>query len=215
MNPRNARRLLLSAFAISILIHLLGVPLVNWRLATPRDVPERMTISSVRIIRRIVRTPPPRTPAPLPTAVSTPKAARTTKIAVPIMANSSGPGRPSVQVATATATPSATPRPQKLPTPSTGGCVTPNAPAAVKSPAPIPDIPLEAREAAKSGIAQVHVRVSETGAVLEAGVTASLGSDALDQIAVSIAKASQYSPALQQCKPIAGTYEFRVRFVTP
>jgi TonB family protein len=213
MNPRNARRLLLSAFAISLLIHLLGVRLVHWRLATPVDVPERMTISSVRIVHRIVRTPPPHTPAPLPTAPSTPKAARTTKVLVPSVRNSAGPPRSSVKVATATATP--TPSPSPVPTSSAGGCVTPNAPAAVKAAAPVPEIPLDARESAKSGIAQVHVRLSESGAVLEAGIVSSVGDDGLDQLAVNMAKSSRYSPALQKCKAIAGTYEFRVKFVTP
>lgn len=215
MNPRSARRLLLSAFAISMLIHLLGIPFFHWRVATPVDVPEQMTISRVRIFHRVARTPPPPTPAPLPTAASTPKAARRTKITVPTVHNSSGPARPSMNVASATATPSPTPTPQKLPTPSAAGCVTPNAPAAVKSPAPVPEIPLDARETAKNGIAQVHVRLSESGAVLQAGIVSSVGNDGLDQVAVTMAESSQYSPALLKCKAVAGTYEFRVKFVTP
>ena len=136
---------------------------------------------------------------------------------MPRIANSTGPGQLTVSVATATATPSPTPSPQRLPTPqpAKGGCVVPNAAAAIKTAAPVPEIPLDARASAKNGITQIHVRLSEAGAVLDAGVSMSSGSDGLDQIALAMAKASQYSPTLVQCKAVAGTYEFRVKFVTP
>jgi len=217
MSLRNARRLLLIAFAVSILIHLLGVRLVHWRIATPVEVSEKMTISRIVVIHRTKRTPPPNTPAPVPSAAATPKSTHKTKIAVPRVANMSGPGRPPTTVTTATATPTASPPPVRLatPVPIKGGCTEPNAPAAVKTAAPVPDIPLAARERAKSGITQVHVRLSDQGFILEAGVAVSSGSDGLDQIALAMAKGSQYSAALQQCKPIAATYEFRVKFVTP
>ncbi|MFN2528712.1 MAG: energy transducer TonB [Candidatus Baltobacteraceae bacterium] len=217
MSPRNARRLLLIAFAISIVIHLVGVRLVHWRIATPVEVPEKMTISHIVVIHRMTRTPPPKTPAPLPSAASTRKNLPRTKIAVPRISKTSGPGRPRTRVATVTATPSSSPRPLHLPTPlpNKGGCSDPNAPAAVKAAAPIPEIPLAARVTAKNGITQVHVRLSDQGSVLEAGVAVSSGSNGLDQIALEMAGGSQYSAALQQCKPIASTYEFRVKFATP
>ena len=216
MTRRNARRLLLLAFALSILIHLLGVRFVHWQYATPVETPERTTITHLVVIHRMRNTPPPNTPRPQPSARSTPKPARTTKIAVPKIANTSGAGRPAITAATVTATPPATPKPQRLPTPvPLSGCVTPNAPAAVRAAAAVPDIPVEARVAAKNGTTQVHVRLSDQGTVLDAGVALSSGSDGLDQVALQMARATQYSAALQQCKPVAGTYEFRVKFVTP
>ncbi len=217
MSPRKARRFLLIAFAISIVIHLVGVRLVHWRIPTPVEVPEKMTISRIVVIHSVTKTPPPNTPAPLPTAAATPKKMPATKIAVPRVLSTSGPARPTETVAPVTATPSASPRPLRLPTPvpNKGSCTDPNAPAAVKTAAPIPEIPLAARQTAKNGTTQVHVRLSDQGSVLEAGVAVSSGSDGLDQIALGMAKGSQYSAALQQCKPVASTYEFRVKFATP
>jgi TonB family protein len=93
--------------------------------------------------------------------------------------------------------------------------VDPNAAAAVRSTPPPPEIPTAARENSKRGIAQIRVALSDTGEVTGAAVEGSSGSGALDQIALDFAKGATYSPALAQCRAVAGSYLFKVKFTTP
>ena len=207
--------MLLLAFALSILLHLIGVRFVHWRLAVPVDVPESVTLSHIVITHIVRHTPPPHTPQPLPSASIAPK--RKTPLNLPhITQHGRGPGAV-MQVGSVTPTPS--PTPAHLSTPvvaPSGGCVTQNAPAAVKSTPQPPDIPAIARQgAAKGGLVQIHVRLSEQGAVTDAGVQSSSGNADLDRIALEMAKQSVYSPALTGCKATASEYLYRVKFITP
>lgn len=217
MSVRSSRRVLLFAIALSLLIHLMAARLTHWSIPTPVDVPERLTIARVTIVHLARRTPPPQTPKPQP--VATPRHARKETVAPPRLNPRRGPGVLPATMAASPAPPTRpppTPRPTRLPTPSVAGaCVDPNAAAAVRStPAP-PDIPTSARENSKRGVAQIRVALSVTGAVTGAAVEASTGNGALDQIALEFAKGATYSPALAQCKAVAGSYLFRVKFTTP
>ncbi|GAC1389096.1 MAG: hypothetical protein NVSMB31_04470 [Vulcanimicrobiaceae bacterium] len=218
MDARRARRLLLWAFALSILVHLLGVRVVHWDVPLPVEAPDRVTMSRVVVIHLPRRTAPPATPKPIAAVTAAPNVPlRKTNVAVPVLTKRAGPGR-SFNVATAVPAPTPSPTPSSSPRPSAspnGGCVTANAPAAVRSAAPVPEIPLAARQGGKAGMVAVRVRLTEGGAVAEAGIESGSGNDALDQVALAMAKASTYAPALAQCKAVAGTYVFRVKLVTP
>jgi len=45
-----------------------------------------------------------------------------------------------------------------------------------------------------------------------ATVAQTSGSQALDLIAIGMARGATYSPALHDCKPVAAAYQFSVRF---
>jgi TonB family protein len=59
----------------------------------------------------------------------------------------------------------------------------------------------------------VRVLLDATGQVTSAGVTQSSGNSSLDLVATAMARGARYTPALHDCKPIAGTYTFSVKFV--
>lgn len=216
MSARTPRRLLLAAFALSILLHLLAGRFVRWEIPTPVEPPDSLTTHRITIARIPKRTPPPQTPQPVPTGTPAPPHARKVAVAVPHISNGKRPAvlRPAAPVPTIAPTPRAAAT--RLPTPSAHGpCVTPDAPAAVRTTPSPPDVPDEARKAAKTGVVSVRVGISESGSITGAAIDGSSGSDALDQVAVSLAKGATYSAPLAQCKPVAGTYLFRVRFATP
>lgn len=217
MSVRAGRRLLISAFALSILIHVLAARLVHWSVPTPQE-PERITVAHVAILRVPKRTPPPQTPKPAPTAtVAAPPHARKVPVTVPHVRPRSGPGALPVTALAPAATASPSPRPiAHLPTPApAGGCADPNAPAAVRATAAPPDISTAARVNAKRAVAQIRVGLSEKGEVTGALVESSTGNDQLDAVAVEMARGATYAPALSQCKAVAGSYVFRVKFTTP
>jgi TonB family protein len=91
--------------------------------------------------------------------------------------------------------------------------VQPNANAAIAaSPAP-PDIVPQARAQGTNGVAIVRVQLDATGQIINAGVTQSTGNSSLDLVAVSMARGARYTPALHDCKAIAGEFLFSVKFV--
>ncbi|MDQ6929814.1 MAG: energy transducer TonB [Candidatus Eremiobacteraeota bacterium] len=221
MSQGTARRTLIAAIALSILIHLLGVRFVHWAVPSPQAAPETTTVSRIAVIRRIPHTPPPQTPQPQSSPQPTPRIA-VKHIQVPHTLSRTGP--PRVRLTPRSVAISASPRPtparRVTPVPSASpspksGCAVANAPAAVKTLAPVPEMSVAARQSAKGGTARIHLRLSETGDVLEAAILASSGSDAQDQIALAQAKSSAYSPALAQCKAVAATYDFTAKFVIP
>ncbi|MDP9018779.1 MAG: TonB family protein [Candidatus Eremiobacteraeota bacterium] len=220
MDARRARRLLLWAFVLSVLVHLIGVRAVHWSVPAPVEAPDRLTMSRVAIIHMPRHTAPPATPKPVAAATPAPKTIQMkTRIDVPLLTTRSLPGHGQT-VATLLPAPTATPIPTPTPSPkpsasASAGCVTANAPAAVRSAAPVPEIPLAARQGGKTGIVAVRVHLTESGGIAEAVVEQGSGNDALDQVAVAMAKTSTYAPPLAQCKAVAGTYLFRVKLTTP
>lgn len=199
------RRILILAIVLSLLLHAI----VAWLLRPPAST-ESKQIERVSIVRRQSTialpkppTPPPRphrTPAPRVVAPKRPRKAATHAAAQPSLG-----GR-------GTATPVPTAAPTTAPT-SVAGCAQPNAPAAVTASPPPPQIPSDVRAQAISGIAGVTVQLDSNGNVTGAAVAQSTGNSSLDLVAVSMARAAGYSPALKNCKPVASSYAYTVKFV--
>ncbi|MBV9332545.1 MAG: TonB family protein [Candidatus Eremiobacteraeota bacterium] len=199
-------RLLLVAFALSLLVHL--VVAIGLRPAAPTPATQSEVVSiQHRPATIAVRKPP--TPPPSPPPQRTP-APRTAASAPP----RKGPGEGGTQGASA-ATPvpvvaQATAKPAVTPT---AGCAHSNSAAAVVStPAP-PEIPLSVRASGTSGTALVSVQLDTSGTVTGASVTQSTGNSSLDLVAVGMARDARYSPALHDCKPVASAYVYSVKFV--
>ena len=203
---RRAQRLLVAAFVISLLVHAIVALLAHpWR-ERQENQPEVVGIYHRSVIISTARqTPRPRpapTIAPRVVALSHPHA-KTGKAA---QATSGGSGR-------ATPAPE-TPAPQ-TPPPAVAGttCRTADVAAAVIStPAP-PDIPVDTRADDTSGVAAVKVSLDPEGQVLAAAVAESTGNSSLDLVAVGMARDARYSAPLHDCKPVAGSYTFSVKFV--
>ncbi len=203
---RRAQRLLVAAFVFSLLVHaIVALVLHPWRTSR-EDQPEVVGIyhRSVTIARaRPTPRPPPRhTIAPRVVAIARPHA-KTGKAA---QAVGGGSGR---------GTPAPTPPPE-TPTPvsaSAGTCKTADVAAAVIATPGPPDIPTEARAEDTSGVAEVKVALDPWGQVLKAAVSQSTGNSSLDLVAVGMARDARYSAALHDCKPVAGSYTFSVKFV--
>ena len=69
-----------------------------------------------------------------------------------------------------------------------------------------------ARAMGAVGIVMIRVSLSPTGAVTAASVYRSSGDDDLDQASMMAAVSSTYSPEIQNCVPVAGSYIFRADF---
>ena len=199
-------RLLLVAFALSLLVHLIVALILRPTAPTPATQSEVVSIQHRPAT--IVLTKPP-TPPPPPPPRRTP-APRTAASAVPRKGPGSGgtagasAATPTPVVAQVTAHPAATP---------TSGCARSNTAAAVLStPAP-PDIPLQARTEGTSGTALVNVQLDASGSVTGTTVTQSTGNSSLDLVAVGMARDARYSPALHDCKPVVSAYVYSVKFV--
>jgi len=209
MSIRAARRLLWGALLLSVFLHLLGVRFVHWGVPTAQEEPESLKLTKIYKIR----TSKLSSPRPPPLARKT-----VVRNAVHIPKTTSHGAHAAVAVgshaaAHPIATPSSTPTVAHLPTPAViSGCVKANAPAAILSSPSQPDISAEARRASSAGVAQIHVTLDANGSVVDASVASSSGNAGLDQTALSLAKASTYSPAVSGCKKIASTYTYRVRF---
>jgi protein TonB len=205
---RRIPRLLVIAFALSLLVHLIVALIMRPPTPTPQGQAEVVSIERrpATIAVTKMRTPPPPPPKPIP---------------APHTVNSAPPRKPignEGPAGTAHASPPApTPAPA-TPTPApaattAAGCPQPNAAAALAaSPAP-PDIAPGARAEGTSGVVLIRVQLDPSGQVTSTGVTQSTGNSSLDLVAVAMARDGRYTPALHQCKPIAGVYTLSVKFV--
>src|SRR5689334_19205870 len=116
MSPQRARRLLIIAFAISLLVHLVIASGVHWPFNPSEESTTVVSIEHTHALR-VVRmptpppqTPPPVTPSPRPSAPST--APPNPKPAKPLAASGVGPRTPPGGGAPPTAPPrSPTPKP--------------------------------------------------------------------------------------------------------
>lgn len=204
---KRAQRLLLIAFALSLLVHLIVALILRPTSPTPQSQAEVVSIEHRPATIAVTKIPPPPPPRPRHTprarsVASSPPTAR------------KGPGAAATSGGGSAAQTPAPPVPtiQPAATPKTG-CTQANADAAVlASPAP-PDIGPDARAEATSGTALVKVQLDPAGQVTSASVAQSAGNSSLDLVAVSMARDARYTPALHDCKPIAGAYTFSVKFV--
>jgi periplasmic protein TonB len=206
---RRARRLLFIAFALSLLIHLLIALIVRPAAPSRQNQTEVVSIQHRRMVIALTKKmPSPSPPAPRPVRTLAPAPAPPRpKTPVAVARAPSGGGR-----GVATATP-ATPKPAPVLTPSPAGCARPNAAAAVVATPPPPEIAPDARVSGTSGTALVKVQLDPSGAVTDTSVTQTSGNSSLDLVAVAMARDARYTPALHDCKPIAGIYTFSVKFV--
>ncbi|HEX3370115.1 MAG TPA: TonB family protein [Candidatus Cybelea sp.] len=202
---RRAQRFLVVAFALSLLLHAIVALILHPAHADFQNQTEVVSIvrrSSIAVAKQTPPPPKPRqTPAPHRGAVVQPRA-RTASSVGP-----SGGGR-------GKATPVPTPPPATAPPKAaSAACASPEAAATVAATPGPPNIPPEARTEATSGLASVQVQLDATGQVLSASVAQSTGNSSLDLVAVSMARQARYDPPLHDCKPIAGSATFSVKFV--
>lgn len=199
-------RLLLVAFALSLLLHLVVALILRPPTPTPSTQSEVVSIQH-RPATIALKKPPTPPPPPPPRKTPVP---RTAASAVPRKGPGSGgtqgasAATPTPVVAQVTASPAVTP---------TSGCARSNTAAAVVSSPPPPDIPVQARAEGTSGTALVSVQLDASGTVTGATVTQSTGNSSLDLVAVGMARDARYSPALHDCKPVASAYVYSVKFV--
>jgi len=200
--------LLVVAFALSLLVHLVVALIMRPPVPTPQGQAEVVSIERrpATIAVTKMRTPPPpppkRTPAPRTVSSAAPR--KPTGLEGPAGAGQTTASAPTPAPATPTPAPAAT---------GGAGCTQPNAGAAMAASPPPPDIPPAARADGTSGLALVRVQLDPSGQVTGTGVVQSTGNSSLDVVAVAMARDARYSPALRDCKPIAGAYTFSVKFV--
>jgi periplasmic protein TonB len=201
---RRVSRLLLVAFALSLLLHLIVALALHPPIPTAQNQAEVVSIEHRPASIAMTKAPTPPPPRPLHTPSTLPKSS-----SKPTSRNGPGAGQGGAAPATpapvvATAAPTAT---------TASGCSQPNANAAVVATPSPPDIAPDARAEGTSGTALVHVELDPSGTVTRTSVTQSSGNSSLDLVAVGMARESHYSPALHDCKPIAAAYDFSVKFI--
>ena len=198
MTTQQARRLLLVALAISLLIHALIAARIGWPFAPPHDTVQVEQIEHIRFTR-IARqpTPPPATPVPSPAPHLTTKTTSTKPAK-----NGNGP----VQVASA---------PAPVPTPAasaTPNCFKSDSPATIMQTPDPPEITTTARGTAFAGNISVLVKLDPNGVVADATVPVTSGNTSFDVVAIGLAKRAIYAPATHECKGIASEYTFIATF---
>lgn len=216
MSASRARKIMLAAIAISLLVHLLFAGYVRWPFAPPNENAivkvHRITIARVVAHTPPPRTPPPRTPPPQPRVTPLARAS----VTPPKVAPRASKGVPAVHAAVppvpATLAPAATPLPTALPTIAAAPCSQHDITPAVSSPGEPVAIPPDARASKESGIAAIAVQIDARGRVTGTSVARSSGNTGLDAVALEMAKDATYSPGLVKCKPVASAYTYTVKF---
>jgi TonB family protein len=201
---RRARRVLLVAFALSLVLHAIVALVLHPATADFQTQPEAVSVvrRSTMIVARNTPPPPRHTQTPSPRNLAPPRPrARGAAVA---RSEGGGPGR---------STPAPPPAPTAVPSAAGAGCAEPNAAAAVVATPPPPDIPAAVRADHTSGVALVSVSLDAQGDVSGASVAQSTGNSSLDLVAVSMARDARYSAPLHDCKPVAGNATFSVKFV--
>ena len=226
-----SKRFLIYGFGISIILHAIFGPFVNWK-PTESSTPEPIQTVTVT---KVVTPKPTATPTPVPTPTPTPVThtapPQTPPPQVKLLVhppkqtskNESGPsenaytnkvgseqgvpqgtattGPPATVAATATASPA----------PTKPACANPNADA-VATQKVTPDMPEMARQMGATGTAQIKVTLDAKGNVTAATVYKSTNNRSLDQAALQAAQQSKYSPQVKDCVAVAGSYLYVVTF---
>jgi TonB family protein len=202
---RRAQRVLLVAFALSLVLHAIVALVLRPATADFQTQPEAVSVvrRSTMIVARNTPPPPRRTQTPSPRNLAPPRPRASGAAIARSEGGSSGRSTPAPPAAAPTAVPSAT----------GAGCAAPNAAAAVVATPPPPDIPAVVRADHISGVALVSVSLDAQGAVSGTSVSQSTGNSSLDLVAVSMARDARYSAPLHDCKPVAGNTTFSVKFV--
>jgi TonB family protein len=211
MDAKRTRRLLIVAFALSLLIHAVMAIGVHWNFREPANEVQVVHVQRLRpsVIAR-VPTPPPPTPRPKPVPTRIPAAPRPAAkpVGKPSLRGIRPAGGHSVAVSPRpAATAAATVAPTVAP------CGKTDTPARVTAAPTPPDIAPQARADATNGTTKVQVTLDPSGAVENASVIQTSGNPSLDLVALEMAKSAAYAPAYHDCKAIASTYDFSARFV--
>lgn len=215
MSQKRSRRLLLAAFAISLLLHLFAARFVH--VTRPRtENPEVVTLAH-RTPLRIAKAIPPARPRAVPSPLAATPRRSTSLISVPrlraAVRRASGTRKPAGSAARPAPGPSvaltAAPQSEKTAAPA---CPNPDAEAALASSPPPPDLSPAARADAVSGIAVVDVSLDPQGLVTNAQIAQSSGSSALDLVAMQMARSAGYTPKYVSCKAVFGEFAFSVKF---
>lgn len=212
MSAARARKVLIAAIAISLLIHLLLAGYIRWPFLQPSSETEVVKVRRITVARIAPQTP---APTPVPTPRATPAAKP--KVIPPAVTTrgSRGPrvARVIAPAALKTPAPTATAAPTPAATAVAQACIAHDiSPAVAATSAPV-DIPAQARASKVSGTAAIAVQIDPQGHPTQASVSQSSGSTGLDAVAMQMAKTATYTPALVKCKPVASTYTFTVKFV--
>lgn len=227
-----SRRFLLYGFLISIALHLIFGPFVQWK-QIHNDEKEVEKVSVTKRVTKVVtpkptptpppsptpkpitNTPPPNTPQPHqvrlkvePPKTTSQSAGGATESQYNVKSGSQE-GIPQGTLATgppaappAAAPPTPTPRP---------ACANPNADA-IATDKVTPDMPEIARQMGATGTAQIKVTLDEKGHVTDASVFKSTNNRALDNAALLAAKQSKYAPETRNCVAVTGSYLYTVTF---
>jgi TonB family protein len=199
MENKRARRFLIVAFALSLLIHLTVTQVIRWPFRTAEDDVQIVRIEHLHATRIAHVPTPPHTPRPAPSAVPS--------VAPKNVALGNGRG---TLVRSPSPAPTLAPTPTAAPTPN---CVANDTPVQMTSPPPPPsEIASAARADRITNVARIRVIVDPNGSVSNATVLQTSGSSSMDLVAISLARAAQYAPATHACKAIASDYTFQVRF---
>lgn len=212
MSAARARKVLIAAFAISLLLHLLLAGYIRWPFNQPSGQDEVVRVRRITVARVAPHTPPP-TPVPTPrvTPAARPKV-------LPPSVTTRGSRGPRVAhvvspVSGVTTAPPATPAPTPIATaPAAQACLVHDISPAVEATSAPVEIPPDARASKGNGTAAIQVQIDPQGRVTDATVSRSSGSAGLDAVAMQLAKGTTYTPALVKCKPVASTYTFTVKF---
>jgi len=215
VSARRARRLLLAALALSLLIHLFFAGYLQWPAALQAYREREVIVRHVTIARIVPRTPPPpASPRPLPPRPAA--ASSRNRIAPPQIAHRGTRGLaaaavPPAPVASSTPAYKATPSPK--PSQIAGACVRPDASPAVASSPSVAEIPPDVRAAKASGTAVIAVSLDVNGRVIKTAIAQSSGNTGLDRSALQMAQSATYAPKLVGCKAAPADYDFTVKFV--
>jgi TonB family protein len=235
-----SRRFLLYGFGISIALHLIFGPFIEWK----HPAEEKEQVEKVSLTKKVTKVETPRptptptpTPKPTPTPTPPPKITPTPqphtpppqvrlKVNVPKQTSKSVSGESSEQqynVKTGSqqgvpqgvlaSGPPATPAPTATvaPTATPPACANPNR-LATATEKVTPDMPEIAREMGATGTAQIKVTLDANGTVTAVAVFKSTNNKALDQAALQAAQQSKYAPEIHNCRPVGGSYLYTVTF---
>lgn len=216
MRAARARNVLLAAFAISLLLHLFLAGYIRWPVILRPNEETQITKVRVMSVARIK----PHTPAPTPPPTPIPTPAVRASVVPPRTVAKSSKGPPAsahiVGPGTSTHTPPP-PTPTPLPTPvataSASSCVHNTTDPSVAATPDVGDISAEVRAAKISATAAIQVSLDPTGHVTNTAVAQSTGSTGLDNVAIEMARNATYTPKMVDCKAVASTYTFTVKFV--
>jgi protein TonB len=215
MSAARARKVLIAAFAISLLVHFLLAGYVRWPVFEQSRAEPVAKVHIMRIARIPPRTPPPATPAPTPAATPLVHAS----IAPPPI--KPHPGKGPARVSTVIPVHVSTPAPRITIAPTPVATATPSGPCGghansdptVASTPDTPDLTPQARASKVNGTAAIHVLLDPAGHVTDATVAQSSGNAGLDNTALQMARSAAYTPKYVDCRAVAGDYTFTVKFV--